>query len=471
VRLLKLKVSGYRRFEQQTSIILEHHINAVVGRNEAGKSSLLDAMVDLNTRNQLPRKRRTRDSAEALEIAAHFSLDHADLEALSALPSAGGVRWLEVIRTEGGRTYVLDPVPQRDRASLRSAAEALEAISDDPALDSDYASEDHPWVDSVIVQLRSEDEAPDTTEWTALANSLDNIQYPAQAPTEEGIPDEPEQRARSARAQQRGDAAGLLWAAIQTEEEEDPAEAAIRLLSNRVPPFLRFTDEDRDLRAEYSLLEETEGPEGEAQLIPGPVPLALQNLAQLAKLELPALCTEIAEPNPAEAQTRVNRANAELRRRLTEDWGQSPIECELKIDGTALQIFVKGEGSDALFEISDRSAGLRNFIALQAFVSDRTDPPPILLMDEIETHLHYDAQVDLIDTLAAQTSASQVVYTTHSIGCLPPDLITGISAVVPVTDSNRSRIDGGIWGNGPSLGLEPLLLGMGADVPRVWWSR
>jgi predicted ATP-dependent endonuclease of OLD family len=51
---------------------------------------------------------------------------------------------------------------------------------------------------------------------------------------------------------------------------------------------------------------------------------------------------------------------------------------------------------------------------------------PILLLDEIETHLHYDAQADLAQMLAKQEIVAKVIYTTHSMGCLPEDLGTGV---------------------------------------------
>jgi predicted ATP-dependent endonuclease of OLD family len=46
--------------------------------------------------------------------------------------------------------------------------------------------------------------------------------------------------------------------------------------------------------------------------------------------------------------------------------------------------------------------GLRWLIALHAFLAARGAQKPILLVDEAETHLHYDAQADLIDALMNQ---------------------------------------------------------------------
>ncbi len=88
----------------------------------------------------------------------------------------------------------------------------------------------------------------------------------------------------------------------------------------------------------------------------------------------------------------------------------------------------------------------------------------ILLIDEVETHLHYDAQADLVQMLAKQEIVTKVIYTTHSVGCLPEDLGTGVRFIEskePV--SFTSRIENAFWNSGSS-GFSPLLFGMGAST-------
>ena len=49
------------------------------------------------------------------------------------------------------------------------------------------------------------------------------------------------------------------------------------------------------------------------------------------------------------------------------------------------------------FALEDLSDGLRTFIALRGFLAQSVyEVPPILLVDEAETHLHYDARADFI---------------------------------------------------------------------------
>src|SRR5213078_5151338 len=78
VRLLKLNLNGYRRFQESTSIVLEDRLTAIIGRNESGKSSLLAALQTMGSDAPIPPGDRTRDSAAELELVARFYVEAAD---------------------------------------------------------------------------------------------------------------------------------------------------------------------------------------------------------------------------------------------------------------------------------------------------------------------------------------------------------------------------------------------------------
>ena len=104
------------------------------------------------------------------------------------------------------------------------------------------------------------------------------------------------------------------------------------------------------------------------------------------------------------------------------------------------------------------------FVALAAFLDANSGGnPPILLVDEAENHLHWDAQADLINLFHSRGLVSQVIYSTHSPGCLPHDLGNGVRAVAPISgQADRSYVKNWIWGS--DAGFRPLLLCMGASA-------
>lgn len=109
--------------------------------------------------------------------------------------------------------------------------------------------------------------------------------------------------------------------------------------------------------------------------------------------------------------------------------------------------------------VDERSDGLRWFLALLGLLYSRQSTvKPILLVDEAEQHLSYDAQASLINVLETQDVVQKVIYTTHSAGCLPSDLGTGIRPVVPLS-GQKSTIKNCFWQEGS--GFSPLLMAMG----------
>lgn len=169
-------------------------------------------------------------------------------------------------------------------------------------------------------------------------------------------------------------------------------------------------------------------------------------------------------------ETLIENANQKLQAKFADAWKQSNITVHLKIEGPVLAIRIKQDGN-TITQFGERSAGLQMFVALVAFLAAREQAvPPILLIDEAETHLHIDAQADLVNTFMRQQQASKIVYTTHSPACLPPDLGSNIRAVLPDKEhGSRSTIEGSFWHG--AAGFSPLMLAMGAGAAAFSTAR
>ena len=169
-----------------------------------------------------------------------------------------------------------------------------------------------------------------------------------------------------------------------------------------------------------------------------------------------------------ELSTRERALNQRLKDRL-DVWSQHELTITLRADQPSLAVHVTDEDTQRDVPIEERSAGLQMFAALLAFCARFADHiPPVLLFDEAETHLHYGAQADLIHVFEEQDVAQAVIYTTHSIGCLPGDLGRSIRVVAP-TGNEESEIRNEFWSGG--VGLTPLMLAMGASALALMPAR
>lgn len=462
MRCIHIRFNGYKRLDN-AHCNTDGKMIAFLGPNEAGKSSVLNALAWLSTgEGPLPGHLRTRSRSGASlhpVVDARFALDDADRAALDGLPIEGHpVEFTLQRMPDGSRRTGLAPKPTRAIAPFAAANEGLarvktqfreelEPIFGDPETDDVEVPPALAWLGTAEKAL-ADIEAHWNEEWD---ENFDNftawLRDDDEAMRDEN--DDPLPRASDV-----ADALDQARAVLRAAHPE--AEARQRILE-RAPEFALFDEADRTLSSRYDL--------EDANLRENP-PKALANLVAVADLDINDLWTHIEGDDVARARTIERKANTQLSRRLGPKWRQEAIDVELRVNGTDLEVLVietSDDGADT--PIGERSDGLRIFVALVAFLARKDfTVPPILLVDEAETHLHYDAQADLVEVLTTDVAATQVFYTTHSPGCLPRDLGTGVRFVAPLKgrrDASELRND--FWTN-ERPGLSPLLFAMGAGA-------
>lgn len=443
---------------------------AFVGPNEAGKSSILAALMWLQAGGELPAEQLNRTikdtDADREVVAATYVLDQDDLRVLEGVDFATPPRTLGFSRHASGRNYYsISPRVARPTTLREAALRALSPV--------DFDDDEHPDVVEALDRVRElADGAEPIAEWSEadhasakhLITWIDRTLDPEEG---EGGPK------NAALTKSRRSALESAVAAVRAWQEQmarpAPGEEAWKRLEGRRPEFLIFTDEDRVLGDAYSLAFSQTNSGGQRKRVPHQhvtdPPVALSNLLELGGTSMNELYDLVHAGTPSRVLTREAEINEQLERAISPYWQQRPLAVAVRLEGTTLRVNVREEGDYSLF--SQRSDGVRTFIALVAFLAcHRTDPPPVLLIDEAETHLHYDAQADLVSFLPAL--ASKTLYTTHSPGCLPTDLGRGIRLVVP-TALNLSELRNDFWtyrpdGDATTAGYMPLLFAMGAGA-------
>ena len=466
MRLIKLKLKDYRRFAGEQSLDLNETLIALVGPNEAGKSSILSAL-DLVGRLAMPSATdSTRGVSSRATLSALFVLEPDDRALLADIHDGNTVThvWVDLIEGEVRSVWRPDPFPFRDLRPRRRCKGLIDGLEGDPGLDDAYSTGDEwRWDPDVFVHVKASLDSDaeslsqqDIASLEELGHRLRGIQYPVAADVYEGdaqVSEKDEQRAEA-----RMSAASALIDLAEIERQPRPVRLVIDALAGRTPDVAFFRETDRDLESTYNLTDVATDP-----------PPALRNLCALAELDLAGVQEDLGSGRVPHVEAVFEAANARLKARFRDTWRQSDVYPRLStpLDGV-MRIMVAVEGGTDYSFPEERSDGLRWFMALHAFLTARGEQEPILLVDEAETHLHYDAQADLVDALMSQRIARQVVYTTHSVGCLPPDLGCGIRVVLAAQDAERSRISNSYWSvdpdDDPKVGYTPLLFAMGARL-------
>lgn len=460
MRLTKIKFHGYKRL-LDTGCNVDADLISFVGPNEAGKTTVLEALAWLTEGGTLDPRKVNRTVGTTLQgpvVTAVFALEASDLRAISEVDTNVAPRTVSFSRTrEGAEQVTFDP-PLTRKTEL--AESVLKSVSD-PELSRriedratatalahviELASSDREW------KLKSDGAVDKLVEWLELPVSAagngdeaaDEVEKPA-----------PESDLATAR----------LLKDWQTQmSQPEPSVTAADALSGRIPSFILFSDADRELGFEYDLRRRSVNQGGRTQHVPyddveNPDG-GLVNLLSLANTSIREFYELVHAGVPERVSAHARKTTKALNEAISPHWRQRPLELRIEASDTKLRIVVD-EGEDTA-RFTDRSDGLRIFVALLSFLAQHTnDPPPILLIDEADIHLHYNAQADLINFLLELPS--RTIYTTHSPGCLPLDLGTGIRVIEPSQEDATSKLRNNFWdGNQP--GFMPLLFAMGAGA-------
>lgn len=455
MRLIKISVQGFRRLAEESTMDVGGKIVAIVGPNEAGKSSFLKAITHLDLTDPFDPTDFTRDGGGDAWVRAQFKLDAKDRDALESIPGGPIVQDYSITRqSDGTRFSEVTPEPSRDlapRAKLHSVF---------------YKFRESKWLENLESDLADSDEGTETTSpRTRIDRVIEILASTEQNLSEESIAllrDELEELRAIEDQKALSNALNELDNLADAESMANPLDRVKSVLWARRPEYLFFDNESRHIPDSQSLNDV--------------FPRGLQNLCDVAELDVGELQSAVAEDDNARRKELLDRANHVLKEVFDQSWRQSDVSVLIEVsqnqpDIPVIEVFAFHEDWKYA-NLSQRSDGLRQFIALVAFIETqaaRSNAPKILLIDEAEQHLHYDAQADLVRVLTTQPEAEKVIFTTHSAGCLPSDLGTGVRLIkpdgpmeIPEGKWDHSKIVNWFWTES-GTGFSPLLIGMGAS--------
>lgn len=421
----------------------------------------------------------------AAPISAKYLLEDEDLRLLEGITLPAQPKWLTVSKSwKGQRTITVTPSARLDNSYLKTANERLAKVM--AGLPEHYPVGDAAALDRLSKGrnfLRDLESASENVRFETMGRGkelriiLDNLLQFL-----DGIPLKGGGASTTAAFKENAAAAQSALNDLLKYMREPPLDMEVtRRLFTSIPRYLSFTEESREVPASLNVAVEV--PE---------VPLGLRNLLGIAGLSLTSLQRALKIEDWAQLEFILSAANARLSEVMS-SWSQEQVSVRFRVDNGILRIFFSSSGKSAFTEISERSDGLRSYVALMGSIYGKPDPdveksvrglyeagvwresrqakvppapvrknerPVILLVDEAENHLHYDAQADLVNVFTSQNLAQQVIYSTHSAGCLPEDLGAGIRVVSPIVESEQSEVKNWFWQTG--AGFTPILLGMGA---------
>jgi energy-coupling factor transporter ATP-binding protein EcfA2 len=270
LELQSITLSGFRRFAQETELRTNGKLVAILGPNEAGKTSLLRAMTHIGNNKSFARSDLTRGRAigdDDVIIRSRFRLDDDDLAAAKLDQPTCYVLSKEV---SGQQTYSFEPgVPRRDISNRAKIFTSIDRVRTNNKLWGRLVQQHDDAIqifDEAVASLALAEETLDE-------DSLDALRALGAFSKANHLANDP---------MYFRDLSTHITNQIAQENEKTPEQFAKEVIYSRLPKVLFFSNEDRLLKGSYSMEELAEG-----------VPPALENLCKVAKIDVNDLITAI----------------------------------------------------------------------------------------------------------------------------------------------------------------------------------
>lgn len=400
MKICSFRVRKFRNVVDSGEIVIDDHVTCLVGKNEAGKSALLEALYLFNpayndkfdVEDQYPRwlKVRDRKSGELKEVApisVDFQLDEDDKKVISEVLGEGVLldERITVERKYGGNTIW----------TIKYSEETTIA--------------------NILVTLKKEN-STSLKKVKTLGQLHEVLDKPIETGTTNGLSEDEIEEIKS-----HLEDLGISEISVR--------QKIVDLLKARLPRFFRFTNYSTlpgriDFRDIISTSDE------------GPAQSGIQTakaLLELAGTDIEQLGDENYELRKGELEA----VQIDLTNQVFEYWKQNPdLEVLIDVDKETIS---SGPNTSAVaryldIRLRDRRTGYSNnfrqrssgfqwfFSFLAAFSEFEGKDSPIVLLDEPALTLHGKAQGDFLRFINERLAPfSPVLYTTHSPFMIEPD--------------------------------------------------
>ncbi len=426
VRLVKAQVSKFKSVTDTTQFTVDEKVTALVGKNESGKTAVLQALYRLNPLasghpvgfedlRDYPRRYRSRDRktiSTTAPVELTFELEDADRASVEGTFGPGAMSGSFTLSCRYGETSLYW---QDDIDDLRVLRHLVASSGLDPDR---YMQGD---VETTIAGLAADTQAPAAT---TLATDLST---------------------------------------------RNLANEVRQHLYRHLPRFQYF-DEYNILPGSVSVhrlqtVAENDLSAGERTAL---------SLLRLAGVESAEFSEAEYEPRKAALEAAANQLTDELFDYWTQNTDLS-VELDIEFRPTPgspvpepwLQIRVRNQRHRVTLNMAERSKGFIWFFSFLAAFSEYADEDRrVVLLDEPGTSLHARAQSDLLRFIDERIAPHhQVIYTTHSLFMIEPTRLARCRTVEDL-DTVGTSISEDIWAARPDT-VFPLLGALGVDMTQT----
>lgn len=445
MRIVKFQIKNYKSIIDSGECYPAELVTILAGKNESGKSSILEALYDFNLGQEINVKAiPIEDDSVKPEIQIWFSASKAEIErALS----------------EADIDYTED-VPEHVELSIVKKYPKFFTISSDfqKSIPSDYSSD-------FIANIKTLHESLSTDAFKSSFKSF-NLPLPTLRVLDSNI-----YLFKNDFTNWKNSIAPHLSAVTQS-TGEDRTSAIIDELSSALVEVTadsygktsvgRFTNKVLQLCPNFILFDSF------SDVFPNKIPFDeldknewITDLAAVSDLDIEIVRSE----NDRKKVTHKSEINAKMNKDFEQFWTQDLTNLAIDFDNQKLNFWIHENGH--YYEPEIRSQGRRWHLAFYIKVSARSreDADNVILIDEPGLYLHANAQRDILKNLEQCAAKAPIIFSTHSPYLIESDKLERIRLVQKV-ETKGTFVENKIHKVSDKETLTPILTAIGLELNR-----
>ncbi len=443
---MKLKSFNIKNFRSivDSSCILGSDLTVLAGKNESGKTTILDALTSLNddikfNENDRPLQKETDEDTI---IQYNFELTNEEKEECLKNYNLTGKDFsnevsIQIIHNNDEYNIAgpfmddakrkLGRLSETDRnfinKNLDNINEYLEATHDDPI--ELFQSVDYEKLDKLSEKL---EEVGDAIPKHPQTHNSTNPEF-------ESVLNEFKLKVDELRTK-LDKIEEIIWS-------KKPRIVKFSSFDDALPstvPYSEFTEER--LKADHKIV---------------------YDLARLADFDFQKIHTD-------DVQIRENlteKASRITTNKFKEFWNQNPIEFIFRVSEPHVSIFIRDLGKDVSYKPEQRSKGFQWFLSFYLRLeAEGLEENNLILIDEPELDFNAKAQHDVLTVLENESKKNQIIFTTHSPYLIDPDELHRVRLVVKDEKDEQTVITSSFYKGGDADTLTPIITAIGLDLSK-----
>lgn len=416
---------------------MEDNITILAGKNESGKTAILEALEDYDTERKIREKAIPIYNSQAKpEIAITFKIDEGIIDDISNRLN------LKIINRNVKELEIIKKYP--DKYCLSSKTSDALGIKESKCCEG---------MRSKIVKLYNEVtdilNASNITEIKLPPLNLENykeLQVQIQSFMSKAQPF----ISRITSEQSKGiiikDVTMMIEMFSEMESLDLLESRFIEQTKRYIPYFVLFSSFEDVFPSEIPLIKARENK-------------LIKDLASISNLDLEV----IQKGSSTHKATHKEQLNVKVKREYKRYWTQDLTHLHIEWDSNNLQFFIK-EG-DKFYQPELRSKGKQWHLAFYIRIAARAkdDAPNVILIDEPGLFLHAKAQKDILNILEDSSAETPFIFSTHSPYLLEPDKFNRIR-LISYDEKHGTRIENKIHKVSDKESLTPILTAIGLEL-------